>query len=228
MTSSANEALSLSKNLIDLDMILMDIYPLSSKDSEIIAEIQQDSRYANTPKVALLADNSKESIDEVTKKDFVSYICKPIVAHELYKILKDSITPKAKATIEKEMRIEKKMRFSIVDNGKNHYDLKDLGFNLCENEKRFREFYVVAKNSDKKVKALLNINRRNKAIELLESVKLAAINICATTLVDTISHLIETIDINSEKSYLLSHRFAENLEIVMKKIEMLEKEPIKR
>lgn len=225
MTNSANEALSLSKNLIDLDMIFMDVYPHSSKDSEIIAEIQQDSRYANTPKVALLADKSKESLEEISKKNFVNHLSKPIVAHELYRVLKDSITPKAKATIDEHLgTIEKEMRPSVVDDDKNYYDLKDLGSHLCQDEKRFREFYAVAKHSDKKVKALLNTNHRKKAIELLESVKLAAINICATDLVDIASQLIATIDINSEESYLLSQRFAENLEIVMKKMEMSEGE----
>ena len=223
MTSSGDEALSLSKNLIDLDMILMDIQPLSARDSEIFAEIGQDSRYANTPKVALLTDNSKESIEEVTKKSFNGYISKPIVAHELYTILKKNIIPKAKATLSESLvTMKREKRAPIVDNGKNYYDLKAIDSQLCEDKKRFREFKAVAKNSDLKVKALLKINRRDKAIGLLESVKKVSINICATTLADTASHLIRSININSEESYLISQRFTEYLKIVMKNIEKLE------
>jgi len=223
MTQSAEEALSLSKKLIDLDMILMDVQPLLARDIEVITEIEQSSRYANTPKVALLTDDSPESLEELKKKSFIDHITKPIVPHELYRVLKNNITPKAKATLSKDIvPLKNKERPIIIDNGKNYYDLKDTKFTLCEDKKRFEEFKVVAKSSDLKIKALLKINRRSRAIELLESVRKASANICATTLEDTISYLMKTIDINSEESYLIIQRFSEYLEIVMQKIEKIE------
>lgn len=223
ITQSAEEALSLSKKLLDLDMILMDVQPLLDKDSQFITEIEKSSKYTNTPKIALLTDDSPELLEELKKKNFIDHIMKPIVPYELYRVLKNHITPKAKATLSEHIvPLKNKEKPIIIDNGKNYYDLKDTKFNLCEDKKRFEEFKVVAKNSDLKVKALLKINRRHRAIELLESVKKVSINICATILEDTISYLIDTIDINSEESYLIIQRFSEYLEIVMQKIKKIE------
>jgi len=218
MTDNGEEALSISKNLLDLDMILMDTYlPIQNK-YESINKIRTSSRYANTPIVALLPNDSQLNIDYAIENGFDLYLSKPIDRDKMYELLLDNILPKAKATRSNEdKRVTKDKK--IIDNGKKYYDLRETDSLLCDDRELLKEFKAVAKSSDLKIEALLNVSRKKKAIEILDRVSQSSADISAFTLQEISNDLIKLINLNSEEVYLSFKKYRESLKKILQEID---------
>jgi signal transduction histidine kinase len=218
MTNSGKEALSKSRKILDLDMILMDTYLPMQNDYKATKEIRHSSRYVDTPIVALLPNDSQLNIDYAKESGLDLYLSKPIDRYKMYKLLLDNILPKAKALRGDKDKVVTKDR-EIIDNGKKYYDLREADSLLCEDKELIKRFKTVAKSSDLKVEALLNVSRRNKAIEILDRVSKSAEEISAFDLYEISSNLIRLIRSNSEEVYLVLKKYRESLKNILSQIE---------
>ena len=215
IADNGKEALALSKKILDLDMILLDSYLPNQNDYEATEEIRNDSRYINTPIVAILPNDSQESTDYAVENGFSTYICKPIEEHKLYELLLDNISPKVKALMSSDKECTAVVQLKVENSEKKYYDLRDVDSSLTDDKDSIKRFRMIAKSSDLKIEALLNVSRKNKAIEVLKKVNISSKEIWAFTLEDLSFNLIKAIESNSEEVYLLLNQYREMLTKVL-------------
>ena len=208
IANNGEEAVSHTKKLIDIDLILMDINMPIVDGYSATSQIRKDSRYNNIPIVALTANSRPEDIQKAKDIGMQEHLEKPINVEKLYAMLLDYIIPKAKALQEKsqvaveELREEKK----VIEENIINLDIlntKEALASLNNNQKEYHllllNFIKLTKKSVIKIEALIKTSQRTKACRMALEIKYKAKDIVALEVLRTIQ-LVESGIKNRDKS----------------------------
>ncbi len=208
IANNGEEAVSHTKKLIDIDLILMDINMPIVDGYSATSQIRKDSRYNNIPIVALTANSRPEDIQKAKDIGMQEHLEKPINVEKLYAMLLDYIIPKAKALQEKsqvaveEVREEKK----VIEENIINLDIlntKEALASLNNNQKEYHllllNFIKLTKKSVIKIEALIKTSQRTKACRMAFEIKYKAKDIVALEVLRTIQ-LVESGIKNRDKS----------------------------
>ncbi len=199
IANNGQEVVSLSKRLINIDLILMDINMPILDGYEASRVIRKDSRYNSIPIIALTASSRVDDIEKAKEVGMEEYLEKPINVERLYSILLDYIAPKAKALQSKsQVSIERKVvkikrEERVID--KNILDMELAVRTLNGDHKLYEtlllKFVKLTKKSVIKIEALINASQREKALALVLDIKSISKEIGALEVLRTIK-LVES------------------------------------
>jgi polar amino acid transport system substrate-binding protein len=220
IASNGKEVVSLSKRLIDIDLILMDInMPILDGYGATMA-IRKDSRYNNIPIIALTASGRAEDIQKAKDVGMQEYLEKPINVEKLYTILLDYIAPKAKAlqsksqvSIESKI-VRNKIEERVIDKSILDIELAIESLNNDQNlyQTLLIDFVKLTKKSVIKIEALIKTSQREKASTLASDIKNISKRVGALEVLRTIK-LVES---GIKNHYKELPRLLNNYDIALK------------
>jgi len=225
IANNGEEAISYSKKLIDIDLILMDMNMPIIDGDEATRVIRKDLRYKFIPIIALSGDTQEKDIKKAEESGVDEYLVKPINVQKFYKILLKYIMPKAKALQNREIdnkHINNKVNKNIFKKELVNRNILNINLGLHkynQDEKLYIHnllvFIKITKKSVIKLIALIKIDDKQKITHLISQIKKYSKRIIAPTVVKDI--------INLEKAIIENNSVKEKLLIYQKSLNTLVK-----